>query len=75
MNVIGLLLDRNKSIASLVRAGFRHLNGNGLNSNFWIENWTGKGDLMELFLRIFELATLKYGPVSRFDEWIDGAWH
>lgn len=53
VNLISFLLDKNANAKDLAHHGFKHLIGNGVHSKFWTENWTGKGELNELFLRIF----------------------
>lgn len=74
VNLIGSLLDRNDSIASIVSSRFRTLIGNGSNLDFWVDNWTGMEELKVLFPWIFALAVSKHGLVSSFGRWEDDTW-
>lgn len=46
--------------------------GNGINVDFWRDDWTGFGSLKEVFSRIFALAVIKQGPVATFGSWNQG---
>lgn len=73
-NLIGSMMDKNESVTSSARRGFRHLIGNGHRSEFWADNWTGRADLKSLFPRIFALVVVKQGPFSQFGHWEGGWW-
>lgn len=56
VNLIRSLMERNNRVSNMVNQRFRLLIGNGLNFDFWFDNWIGKGDLKCLFPRIFALV-------------------
>lgn len=64
-NTISPLLNRNEKALISVQGVFRHLIGNGENSDFWRDNWTDKRELKE-FPRIFVLALAKEGTIAKF---------
>ena len=57
-----------------VSESFKLLIENGQNSNFWSEDWSGRGALKLQFPRIFALTIKKDGPISSFGQWEDGGW-
>lgn len=48
VSLLGSLLDRNNFVASIVSRRFRNLISDGM--DFWSNNWTGRGELKDLFL-------------------------
>lgn len=70
VNMVGSFLDRNDRVASLTRDSFMIQVGNGMNSDFWADNWTGLSELKGLFLRIVVLASIKEGSISLFGHWV-----
>lgn len=75
VNLIGLLMDRNLRVSNLVSHGFKHLIGNGIHSEFWIDNWMGRGELKMMFPRIFAPTIVKQEPVHLFGQWNAGSWN
>lgn len=59
-------MDRNGRTSDLIKQGFRVLIGNGFNVDFWLDNWTGRGSLKQIYPRIFALALVKQGPIAKF---------
>lgn len=74
VNLIRSLMERNDIVPNLVSQDIRYLIDNGSNADFWLDNWTGKGDLKSNFPIIFALATVKQGIVSLFGQWNEGYW-
>lgn len=69
VNFIGSLLNRNDKVSSLVQQGFKTIIGNGLNSDFWSDDWIRRGVLKEVFPRIYELIVVQQGFVVNFGHW------
>lgn len=57
-NLIGFFFDRKESMASIVNSKFIILVGNGSHTDFWTDNYTGRGELKEPFPRIFALMSI-----------------
>lgn len=55
LNLIGSILDKQDQVSSTVLQGFRPLITNGLNADFWSDNWTSLGHLKDSFYRKFAL--------------------
>lgn len=51
----------------LIKQGFRILIRDEQDTNFWGDNWTGKGKLRVCFPRIIALARSKSGSVKNFE--------
>lgn len=71
---ISSTLDRNPNTSEIVQQGFGMIISNGLNANFWKDDWTGLDSLKKAFPRIYALPVIKHGPVTNFGYWIHGNW-
>lgn len=72
-NLIGLLLDINAKVFDLVHHWFRTITGNGLNAEFWSDDWIGLGPLKVIFLKIYAFLAVKQGKVASFGNWNQGS--
>lgn len=75
VKLIGSLMDRNECVSGVTTESFRLLIGNGSNTDFWADNWTGKGVFKVLFPGIFPIILSKQGSVSSFGHWVDSSWN
>lgn len=71
INITGSMMDMKDQVFFIVLQCFRPLIRNGLNVNFWSNNWMGWSSLKKLFPRIFALVVDKTSPIVNFGTWED----
>lgn len=74
-NLIGTIMERNNKVPSLIGQDFIALLGNGLNANFWNDNWIGCGSFKLISPLSLALARVKEEPVVDYKHWDQGVWH
>lgn len=66
-------MGRNSQVNTLINQRFRVLIGNGLNTDFWNDNWAGRESLKMIFPRIFVLTQVRKGSAANFGHWDHGS--
>lgn len=60
------MLEINDGVFGLVQQGFKTIIGDGLNTDFWFDDWTVRGLLKKAFPHVFALVVNKEGSVANF---------
>lgn len=75
LNTITVVLGQNEIAEEVIRQHFRPFLGDGKNINSWSEDYIGRGQLGEIFSRIFVLVCSRASPVANyFGRWDSGRW-
>lgn len=74
LGFIDAVLGKINKVKEVINQYFKVLIGDCQNTNFWNDNWMGRGQLCLCFLGIFMLGRLKIGPVKNFGIWVETRW-